>query len=200
MTYGLRVERNDAFQSIEAQSPVRSVMFTEEDVANYRRYKTKGLTVSSSNWINKILNQMVEVTKGELSLDSLNRLSDVILTTYPSEKTQAKYFIYCRNFMQWFYKIRTDQRLLPLIATFEKPKTRSPKRLTSRIIVIEDIERVINHITHDKSLTDERGRNFISQIMFLTYTGQRALTMARITPDQIREALSKSPPGTHSSI
>jgi len=73
LTYGLRVERNDALQSIAAQSQVLSVMFTEEDVANYRRYNTKGLTVSSSNWINKILNQMAEVTKGELSLDSLNR-------------------------------------------------------------------------------------------------------------------------------
>jgi len=194
LTYGLREPVDEEIKPIHAQSKVISISFTRADLDRYINQKTKGLTARSVNWVKHIMKIIFDVTRGNLTLDTLDKLSTAFLENYKSERSQAKCFIYTRNFLKWLYKVKMNQQILPLIATFEQPKLRKPKCLTTRIITADDIRVLLDYIIQDKRLTEEYRRNFICQIMFLSYTGQRPFTMARIDRAQLVQALDQCPP------
>jgi integrase len=66
--------------------------------------------------------------------------------------------------------------------------------LTSRIIIQEDIQKTLNDISNDATLSDDKKLNYQSLILFLSYSGQRTVTASRLTAKQFSEALNQNPP------
>jgi hypothetical protein len=66
--------------------------------------------------------------------------------------------------------------------------------LTSRIVVVEDIQHAIENINNTHSLSDYQKLRYSTFLLFLAYTGQRPMTTERITVSQFKQALSQDPP------
>ena len=171
------------------------VLFTRDDLESYTAHKVLGLARRSQQQIRMISKFIWDELGGTLNRANLQKLAEFYLGRYHSNSSQHKCFVYTRNFLSWLYKYRLDQRLLQLLNTFEKPKVRTPKRLTTRIITMDDVNALIEHVKQDTSLIEAHRQNFMGQVLFLAYTGQRPLTMARIDREQVSHSLSQSPTG-----
>jgi hypothetical protein len=85
--------------------------------------------------------------------------------------------------------------ILAYLSIFEKPKAKKKfKLLTSRIIIDDDIRNALAALKADTSIPEPRKANFMALIQFLAYTGQRPLTASKLSIQQLKEALSCSPP------
>jgi hypothetical protein len=88
-----------------------------------------------------------------------------------------------------------DAKILSYHAIFERPKNKQPiKLLTSRITIQEDIQKTLNEIDKDATISEEKKLNYQSLILFLSYSGQRTVTVSRLTTKQFSEALNQNPP------
>jgi hypothetical protein len=88
-----------------------------------------------------------------------------------------------------------DAKILSYHAIFERPKNKQAiKLLTSRIIVQEDIQKILNEICKDETISEEKKLNYQSLILFLSYSGQRTVTASRLTAKQFNDALNQNPP------
>ncbi len=106
-------------------------------------------------------------------------------------EVQAKYHSNLRNFLEWFSKKTGNPIFRDLRDVFEHPKKNS-KKLNPILIREPDIHNLIKAIwKKDPSPKLEH----ISGILFASYTGQRpASTIAKITVDELRKAISRDPP------
>ena len=88
-----------------------------------------------------------------------------------------------------------DAKILSYHAIFERPKNKQPiKLLTSRIIIQDDIQKTLDAISKDVTISEEKKLNYQSMILFLSYSGQRTVTASRLTAKQFNDALNQNLP------
>jgi hypothetical protein len=132
---------------------------------------------------------------GVINTKTLENLSEYYISKCKSSSALEKCFNYTRAFLTHLYKLRMDAKILSYHAIFERPKNKQPiKLLTSRIIVQEDIQKTLNDICDDTTLSDDKKLNYQSLILFLSYSGQRTVTASRLTAKQFNDALNQNPP------
>jgi hypothetical protein len=173
----------------------RTVYFTEDDLGSFVTYRSRGVLVRTQQVIEQITYVIWDHLQGVIDESSLNKLADHYCKTQKSDRMQEKFFQYTRAFFTYLYKKRLDPMILAYLSIFEKPKTKKKfKLLTSRIIIDEDIRNALAALRVDSSIPESRKANFMALIQFLAYSGQRPLTASKVSIQQLKEALSCSPP------
>jgi integrase len=66
------------------------------------------------------------------------------------------------------------------------------KLLTSRILTSDDVKNALISL-ESSNLPREKKQNFKTTLLFLAYTGQRVITVSRLTVKQVKDALTKTP-------
>jgi hypothetical protein len=166
------------------------VTFTKEELDLFLKIKTNGLTLRSIQLIRQVAWFIWDNLKGKINQYTLQDLAEFYLSRYSSNSARHKCFVYTRLFLMYLYKSRMDTRLLSYHAIFEKPKNRKfVKQLTSRVITVDDVRSLITAIEGDRSLPKEKKLDYVAQVLFLAFSGQRVITAARLTVGQFREAL-----------
>jgi integrase len=182
----------------QGEGPTRrdqSVPFSKEELNLFLKSKSNGLSKGSTQVIRQITGYIWEQLNGRIDPLSLQNLAEFFISRYPSHSAVHKCFVYTRLFLMYLYKSRMDARLLSYHSLFEKPKNRKTvKLLTSRVITIEDIRSIVTAIEGDRDLPEPKRMNYLTQVLFLAYSGQRPITVSRLTVGQFREALSQPHP------
>jgi len=172
----------------------QNIEFTQQELYDFWHSRGKHLNSNTYGQIKRTIDFIWDICKGRFTQITLQTLTDFYMSKYPSESQREKCFNYTRAFMKYLFKIRMNTNILSFIAIFEKPKTRrETKMLTSRIIIQDDIENALTAIKSDTTLSDERGLNYTTLLLFLSYSGQRTVTASRLTISQFKDAQSKNP-------
>jgi integrase len=172
-----------------------SVVFTKDELELFVNIKSNGLSDRSSQVIRQIAGYIWNNLHGQINQVSLLKLSEFFISTYPHPSALHKCFVYTRMFLMYLYQMRRDVRLMSYHSLFEKPKNRREvKMLTSRIIVSDDVRSIMTAIEQNRGLSRDLKDNYINQILFLAYSGQRPVTTGRLTVGQFREAFTQPYP------
>ncbi len=176
-------------------SDSNSVYFTKEELDSFVKYRSRAINRNTVNIIKKVGVEIWTTLNGVINTTTLGQLSDFFLTKCKSTSALEKCFNYTRAFFNYLYKLTMNPKILSYHSIFERPKNRQIiKLMTSRIIIQEDIEKALNAIANDPEPTDTRKLNFQTAILFLSYSGQRAITTSRLTVGQFKTALAQNPP------
>ena len=134
-------------------------------------------------------------THGFLSKITLLALSRYISQNGKSYSTNHKHYVYINNFLKHLALERDRPEIATLSMYFRMPKVRKEiKLVTSRIIVMGDIENSLRAIEKSTLIDDESKAIYKTLTLFLAYTGQRVTTVSRLTIGQFREALKMDQP------
>jgi hypothetical protein len=159
------------------------------------KYRSRGINKNTVNIIKKVGSEIWSTLNGVINTTTLGNLSDFFIAKCKSTSALEKCFNYTRAFFDYLYKLTMNPKILSYHSIFERPKNRQTiKLLTSRIIIQEDIEKALNAIANDPEQTDARKLNFHTATLFLAYTGQRAITVSRLTVSQFKTALAREQP------
>jgi len=108
-----------------------------------------------------------------------------------------KHYTYINNFIKFLALANDDPTLASMTMYMKCPKNkREFKLMTARILICEDISNVIK-VIQDSPETDGRKPNwkmtYIATLLFCAYSGQRPITVSRLTVGQFRKALTTNP-------
>jgi len=122
-----------------------------------------------------------------------------VLTKYRSVWSHAKTLGFAKAFLSYLTKLHVDGHFKGFHLFLDLPKVvKEQKRVTARIVVPDDIERVLAHIKEAErcsKINKTRAAQYRAFTLFGAYTGQRSVsTIARLTVGQCREALESNPP------
>jgi len=174
----------------ERESSIKLNKRVEEEYIKYRKSR-----ISSSRsvyWVMKPISDYLKFSNYEVSRDKLMEFQNFYKTEYGFE-SQAKHHSNLRNFLEWLYKI-TGNRYFRELKEVLEPPTRPAKKLNRILIREPDIHNLI-WVVWRKDSSAYLKLKHISGILFVAYTGQRPMsTVAKITVDELREAVSRFPP------
>jgi hypothetical protein len=170
--------------------------FSTESLNFYTEFQCHGLSMSSLRTIRRVLYYFFTQTEGNISKETLLNLSHTVWNDDKhSYSHKHKLYVYITGFIKYLAQELDDVDLETMLRYFRKPKTRREVKVTtSRIIVTEDIKRVIDVLSLSKSLDESQKLRHITFILFLAYGGQRPMTAERITAGQFKLALAQNPP------
>ena len=148
--------------------------------------------------VKNIISKFYEKTKGKISQNILIEVSNELSASKHSPLYVKKFYIYINNFIKYLGRAYNNPSLQNMTMYMRYPKNRrTTKLMTTRIMAIEDISTAIQSI-EDAPITGGRKpnwkENYIATLLFLAYTGQRAITTSRLTVGQMRKALTQNPP------
>jgi integrase len=171
-------------------------IFDDRSLNSYCLLQCNGLSQSSIKTIHYALHYFITVTDGRVSREILIDLSRKIWDDPKhSVSHKNKLHIYISSFIKYLAEELDDPALENQLRYFRKPRcAREIKMLTTRIIVVEDIQHAIENINNTNSLSDYQKLRYSTFLIFLAYTGQRPMTTERITVSQFKQALSQDPP------
>ncbi len=173
--------------------------FEFEQLRDYVERRKYGLSEYSVDWIERASQGFWDVTEGMISKGSMEAFRLFVLTKYHSIWSHGKTLSFAKAFLSYLTKLHFDARYKGFHLFLDLPKTvKVQKRVTARIVVPDDIERVLANITvaeHDGRIGKVRADQYRAFVLFGAYTGQRSVsTMARLTVGQCREATQSNPP------
>jgi integrase len=186
LAYGLRV--------LKASNSENELKFSNFDVEEYLSFKTNGLSLRTSNVIKQIVWTFYDFSHGCLSKECALGFSQYILERYKSDTSINKFFIYTRHFVNFLAKTRNDPSIGSLLYYLEKPKKRREQKLLTPYIVVDaDIRNTLDRIANCPTLNDATKTEYRAFFLLLAYSGQRVMTVCRLTVKQFRTALAKDP-------
>jgi integrase len=155
--------------------------------------KTTQLSEKSVLWFNKASAILWDTTHGIVSKDTMNAIREYTLSTYKSHDSWGKIFGFVKGFLIHLTRTRMNPNYQNYEVYLEKPRLRKEiKLLTSRILTTEDVKNALTLI-ESSSLPSDKKLNFKTTLLFLAYTGQRVITVSRLTVKQVKQALAKTP-------
>ncbi|MDK2782061.1 MAG: hypothetical protein PWR13_1089 [Archaeoglobi archaeon] len=170
-----------------------SIKLKKEVVERYFKYRRSRVSSERSiYWIEKPLMDYLKFSNFEVSRDKLMEFQNFYKSNYGFE-SQMKYHSNLRNFLEWLAKVTGNEEVRRMKEVLEAPVR--PVRKFNRIIIREqDIHNLIKEVWK-KDPSAYLKLKHISGILFASYTGQRPMsTVAKITVDELREAVSRFPP------
>jgi hypothetical protein len=171
------------------------IQFKPEEIEEYLFIQCNGLAKGSIGLIRQVMTYLMERTQGNLSKKSLMDLSREITNNGKSFSTNHKHYVYINNFIKHLSQARDTPAIATLSMYFRMPKTRTAvKLMTCRIMHTEDIANATQYIKDCTTLTDYRKHHFTTLLHFLAYSGQRPITVSRLTVGQFRKALEMTNP------
>jgi len=169
--------------------------YTQKELDDYLAYRISLIHEKTAKWHRKAHKIFWASTYGEISRVSLDRLRTQVLREYRSRDSWGKVFYFVKSFLDYMARVRFDFRYKNYTVFLDKPKTlREIKVLTPRLVMVEDIRNVITRIKESPFLKDSEKQDYITQILFLAYSGQRVVTESRLRVEQFKLALSQNPP------
>ena len=175
------------------------LLFDFEELRDYVATRKVGLSEHSVDWIERAAQHFWYITNGVISKVSMEAFRSFALTKYHSTWSHGKTLSFAKAFLSYLTKLHLDGRYKGFHLFLDLPKTvKVQKRVTARIVVPDDIERLLAHIQRaeqDGRLDNYRANQYRAFTLFGAYTGQRSVsTMARLTVGQCREAVQSDPP------
>ncbi|MGZ7166648.1 MAG: hypothetical protein ACXVIL_11190 [Halobacteriota archaeon] len=173
--------------------------FIWDELQDYVERRKFGLTDHSVDWIERASRDFWHVTNGGISKERMETFRSFVLTKYHSTWSHAKALSFAKAFLSYLTKLHLDGRYKGFHLFLDLPKAvKVQKRVTSRVIVLDDIQRVLAHIQgaeQDGRISKERAEQYRAFVLFGAYTGQRSVsTIAKVTVGQCREAIASDPP------
>jgi integrase len=124
---------------------------------------------------------------------------EYILSKYTGIYSKRKMLSFAKAFLRYLSKTRFDPRYKEFDLFLEMPKAvKESKRITQRIVTIEDIKNILSAIEEGgehREFTARQCKNYTALVLFGAYTGQRPYaTIRKLTVGQFRVALQRDPP------
>jgi len=172
--------------------------FTKDDIQTYFTLQLTGLSTNHARSIRNIIGYFYKKTKGKITKENLLAVSSELTQSKYSYVYVKKFYTYINNFIKFLGHAQDNPSLLNMTMYMRCPKSkRTIKLMTTRIMDTADISNTIEAIKQAHE-TDGRKlnwkKNYIATILFLSYTGQRSYTTARLTVKQLKDALANNPP------
>jgi integrase len=169
------------------------LQYSHKELEQYLKAKTTQLSEKSVLWFNKASTILWDTTQGIISKDTMNAIREYTLSTYKCHDSWGKIFGFVKSFLTHLTRTRMNSNYQNFDVYIEKPRVRKEiKLLTSRILTTDDVKNALTSI-ESSSLCCEKKQNFKTTLLFLAYTGQRVITVSRLTVKQVKEALAKTP-------
>ncbi len=169
------------------------LQYSHKELEHYLKLKTTQLSEKSVLWFNKASTILWDTTKGIISKDTMNAIREYTLSTYKSHDSWGKIFGFVKSFLTHLTRTRMNPNYQNYDVYLEKPRLRKEiKLLTSRILTTDDVKNALTSI-ESSNLPYEKKLNFKTTLLFLAYTGQRVITVSRLTVKQVKDALAKTP-------
>ena len=138
---------NSNFNSYSPNNNNLSILrleFTQDELEAYTTWQKVGLSKATIPWINKASQTLWNNTEGEISKASLETLRDYVLTKYTDICAKRKVLNFAKAFLRYVAKIRFDTRYKEFDFFLEMSKAvKESKRITQRIVIIEDVKAVL---------------------------------------------------------
>jgi integrase len=175
------------------------LQFGHDELVSYTEYRKTELTRKSADWINRASKAFWLSTFGTISAATLSDLRTKTLAKYKCEDSKSKVLTFAAAFLKHLAKMHLDVRYRSFELFLERPRSvKVRKNVTNRIVVKEDVERVIDHIRRAESrgiISRARAEQYTAFTVFGALTGQRSMaTMMKLTVGQFRAALMDSKP------
>jgi integrase len=177
-----------------------TLYFTKAELDAYVAYRSEGMAKKSKDWINRSSEALWELTKGEISHQTVTGLRTFVLDKYRSRDSHSKVLSFAVGFLNFLAQTKIDPRYLSFRLFLERPKTiKVKKALTERIVTREDIETVFQRIAakEERGADPSKIRNYRAFTLLASYTGLRPSTIQRLTVGQFRTALNEEKPVLH---
>jgi hypothetical protein len=173
--------------------------YGEEELTDYTAFRCIGLSAGTIPWVNKCSVTFWHVTKGIVDKPRLETFREYILDKYTGIYSKRKMLNFAKAFLHYLTKTRLDTRYKEFDLFLEMPKAvKESKRITQRIVTVEDIENVLSAIEEGgerREFTARQRQNYTALVLFGAYTGQRPIaTIRKLTVGQFRTALQRDPP------
>jgi hypothetical protein len=173
--------------------------FTKQELTSYADFRKVGLSNASIPWINKCSRTFGSATKGVVNKERLGLLREQAMARYGDVYARRKVMNFAKAFLKYLSKTRFDTRYKDFDLFLEMPKTvKESKRITQRIVTIEDTKNVLSAIDEaykNAEFTTRQCQNYKALVLFGAYTGQRPIaTIRKLTVGQFRAALRHDHP------
>lgn len=170
------------------------LFYSSDELDQYADFRALGLAKKSQYWIYRSKNHFWNSTEGEITARHLVNLRQEVYSKYKSRDSWSKYLNFGSGFLKHLATTQNDHRFHRFISYMALPKSRREiKLLTPRIIVDQDIRRVLNEI-EGSNLPPTKKAYYKALILFLAYSGQRVMTASQLTVEQFSVALNSNPP------
>ena len=128
-------------------------------------------------------------TEREISKATLETLRDYVLTKCTDICAKRKVLNFAKAFLRYLAKMRFDTRYKEFDLFLEMTKAvKESKRITQRIVTIEDLKNVLVAIGEgheNREFTTRQCLNYKALVLFSAYTGQRPIaTIRKLTVGQ----------------
>ncbi len=165
----------------------------------YTKERERGLSPRSLYWIRRSAQVVWDQTEGVISQKTITRLKNHILTVSRSDSNINKLIGFSRAFLKHLSKLYLNANYQAFELFLEKPKAIKERKLvTDRIVTLDDVVNLCNHIVNDYragKIKKSNCINYLALVGFGCYTGQRVeATIEKLTVGMFREALSKEYP------
>jgi hypothetical protein len=173
--------------------------YGEEELTDYTAFRCTGLSVGTIPWINKCSLTFWNITKGVVNKARIETFREYVLAKYMGIYSKRKMLNFAKAFLRYLSKTRFDMRYKDFDLFLEMPRAvKESKRITQRIVTIDDIKNVLSAIKeggeHGEFTTRQR-RNYTALVLFGAHTGQRPYaTIRKLTVGQFNAALQHYPP------
>ncbi|MGZ4904926.1 MAG: hypothetical protein ACXVIG_07345 [Halobacteriota archaeon] len=120
--------------------------FDFEELRDYVEGRKCGLSEHSVDWIDRASMDFWHATNGTISKERMEAFRSFVLTKYHSAWSHGKSLSFAKAFLSYLTKLHLDGRYRGFHLFLDLPKAvKVQKRVTSRIIVQEDIQNMLTH-------------------------------------------------------
>jgi len=173
--------------------------YSYAELMEYAKEREQGLSPKSLYWIKKSAQVVWEQTGGVISQETVTRLKNYILANSRSNSNINKLICFGRAFLKHLSKLYLNAHYQAFEMFLAKPKAiKERKVVTDRIIALDDVTNLLNHIVNDYragKIKKSNCINYLALVGFGFYTAQRAeATIEKLTVGMFRDALTKEHP------
>ncbi len=143
-------------------------------------------------WKRKSYQILWDYTQGIIDEETITQLRDYVISHYTDRDSRLKVFNFVKKFMHEL-SLKKGYNIDYLKSKLVLPKNLRIRNLNQRIIVKEDIVNIIDHV-HQSDLSDVQKLEYVSQILFLAYTGQRPIVSETLEVWQLTSVLDNEKP------
>jgi len=170
------------------------LFYFSDELDQYADFRALGLAKKSQYWLYRAKDQFWKSTEGRITSQRLVNLREEVYSKYKNRDSWSKFLNFGIGFIKHLATTNNDHRFHGFVSYMALPKSRREiKLLTQRIIVDQDVRNALTEI--DKStLSKIKKTNYTALLLFLAYSGQRAMTAAQLTIEQFSRAINTNPP------
>ncbi len=172
--------------------------FTREELEGYTAQRQEKLAKKSRDWISQSSETLWDITKGEISYDTVNALRAYVLKRWESPDSHSKVLGFAVRFLKFLASTKRDPGYLSFELYLERPRMKKVKKaITERIVTRDDVITAlqrINSVEAKGSIANSKARNFRAYVLLAAYTGLRQSTIKRLKVGQLRAAVNEEKP------